>query len=90
MLYPYHTYALALSLRESQSIGMQFGFPRLIKQLGKLGIDYRADRFMRSAVENVVLRELRLLKHKARIPVKRGVTLFGMHRLQTDTIRLRD
>jgi hypothetical protein len=33
---------------------------------------------MRSAVEHVVLRELRLLKHKARIPVDKGLTLFGV------------
>jgi hypothetical protein len=63
---------------EYQSIGVSLGLPKLVKQLEKLGIDYRRDSFLRSAVEHVVLRELRLLKHKARIPVDKGVTLFGV------------
>jgi hypothetical protein len=54
------------------------GLPKLVKQLEKMGIDYRRDKFLKSAVEHVVLRELRLLKHKARIPVDQGVTLFGV------------
>jgi hypothetical protein len=63
---------------EYQSIGVSLGLPKLFKQLEKLEIDYRRDGFLRSAVEHVVLRELRLLKHKARIPVDKGVTLFGV------------
>ncbi|KAG5661047.1 hypothetical protein KAF25_002690 [Fusarium avenaceum] len=63
---------------EYQSIGVNLGLPKLVKQLEKMGIDYRRDGFMRSAVEHVVLRELRLLKHKARIPVEKGLTLFGV------------
>jgi hypothetical protein len=63
---------------EYQSIGVSLGLPKLVKQLEKMGIDYRRDSFMRSAVEHVVLRELRLLKHKARIPVDKGLTLFGV------------
>lgn len=60
-----------------QSVGISMGLPKLIKQLHRMGIDYRRDNFLRSAVEHVVLRELRLLKHKARIPVDKGITLFG-------------
>ncbi|KAF7559296.1 hypothetical protein G7046_g4859 [Stylonectria norvegica] len=63
---------------EYQAIGVSMGLPKLIKQLDRMGIDYRRDQFLRSAVEHVVLRELRLLKHKARIPVEQGVTLFGV------------
>ncbi|KAL5396190.1 hypothetical protein PMIN03_012983 [Paraphaeosphaeria minitans] len=33
---------------------------------------------MRSVVETAVLRELRLMKYKARIPIEQGVTLFGI------------
>src|SRR4051794_2313028 len=54
------------------------GFPQLIRRFDLMGIDYRRDRFLSSVVEAAVLRELRLLKHKARIPVKQGVTLFGI------------
>ncbi|KAH7153076.1 RNA dependent RNA polymerase-domain-containing protein [Dactylonectria macrodidyma] len=63
---------------QRQSIGVNMGFSRLVRQLGRMGIDYRRDKFMTSAVESVVLRELRLLKHKARIPIDKGVTLFGV------------
>ncbi|KAK5997775.1 putative RNA-dependent RNA polymerase 1-like protein [Cladobotryum mycophilum] len=63
---------------EYQDIGSVAGLPRLIKLLDKMNIDYRRDRFMKSLVEHVVLRELRMLKHKARIPVDQGVTLFGV------------
>ncbi|KAM0351505.1 hypothetical protein ACHAPU_002509 [Fusarium lateritium] len=63
---------------EYQAIGVSMGLPKLVKQLERMGIDYRRDRFLKSAVEHVVLRELRLLKHKARIPVGKGVTLFGV------------
>lgn len=43
-----------------------------------LSLDYKNDRFLRSLVEHVVLRELRVLKHKARIPVPKGMTLYGI------------
>ncbi|KAF4448632.1 hypothetical protein F53441_7981 [Fusarium austroafricanum] len=63
---------------EYQAIGVNMGLPKLVKELERMGIDYRRDKFLKSAVEHVVLRELRLLKHKARIPVYKGVTLFGI------------
>ncbi|CEF73734.1 hypothetical protein FGSG_01582 [Fusarium graminearum PH-1] len=66
------------SFLEHQAIGINMGLPRLVKQLEKMDIDYRRDKFLKAAVEHVVLRELRLLKHKARIPVDNGVTLFGI------------
>lgn len=61
-----------------QLIGASMGFPQLIKQVDRMGIDYRRDTFLKTVVEHVVLREVRLLKHKARIPVYKGVTLFGI------------
>lgn len=61
-----------------QDVGTALGLPSFIKQLDKMGIDYRKDSFLKSVVEHVVLRELRLLKYKARIPVDKGVTLFGV------------
>ncbi|TWU72186.1 hypothetical protein ED733_001553 [Metarhizium rileyi] len=61
-----------------QDIGSSLGLPSFIRQLDKMRIDYRRDRFLKSVVEHAVLRELRLLKHKARIPVEKGVTLFGI------------
>jgi hypothetical protein len=35
------------------------GLPRLVKQLETMDIDYRRDKFLKAAVEHVVLRELR-------------------------------
>ncbi|XXG96387.1 hypothetical protein Hte_002669 [Hypoxylon texense] len=61
-----------------QKVAEQINFSRLIRRLHKLGIDYKRDAFLCSVVETVILREVRLLKHKARIPVEKGVTLFGI------------
>lgn len=61
-----------------QGIGNNIGLPRFLKALGHIEIDYRRDEFLKSVVDHVVLRELRLLKYKARIPVNKGVTLFGI------------
>lgn len=61
-----------------QDVGTAIDLPKFIKRLNRRNIDYRADPFLRSLVEAVVLRELRLLKHKARIPVRKGVTLLGV------------
>ena len=54
------------------------GLHRLFRYVGRLGIDYRKEPFLRSIVEAAVLGELRLLKHRARIPVEKGITLFGI------------
>lgn len=59
-------------------IGTGMGLPGLIIAMDRLGLDFRRDVFLKTVVEHVVLRELRLLKHKARIPVDKGVTLFGI------------
>ncbi|KAI0420341.1 RNA dependent RNA polymerase-domain-containing protein [Xylaria grammica] len=61
-----------------QKIAEQMGFSQFIRRLHKLGFDYKKDAFLCSVVEAVVLREVRLLKHKSRIPVEHGVTLFGV------------
>ncbi|KAL2174451.1 RNA dependent RNA polymerase-domain-containing protein [Thermothelomyces heterothallicus CBS 202.75] len=49
-----------------------------LRQTEAMGVDYRQDSFLRGAVEIILLRELRLLKHKSRIPVREGITLFGV------------
>ncbi|EMR71798.1 putative rna-dependent rna polymerase protein [Eutypa lata UCREL1] len=61
-----------------QKVADQIRLSQFIRRLSKLDINYKHDKFLRSVVETVVLRELRLLKHKARIPVEKGVTLFGI------------
>ncbi|KAK7731804.1 hypothetical protein SLS53_008625 [Cytospora paraplurivora] len=71
------TYSVAEFLNY-QKVGDGIRLHRLFVQCGHLDIDYRKDDFLRSVVEAMVLRELRLLKHKARIPVREGITLFGI------------
>lgn len=63
---------------KAQNIGHSIRLHKLFRQCERWGIDCRKEEFLRSVVEAVVLRELRLLKHKARIPVKKGMTLFGI------------
>ncbi|KAF2870449.1 RNA dependent RNA polymerase-domain-containing protein [Massariosphaeria phaeospora] len=70
--------ANTVAFLKRQNVADKIGFPQLIKRLDELGLDYRRDRFLSSVVEAAVLRELRLLKHKARILIERGVTLFGI------------
>lgn len=61
-----------------QSVGDGLGLSGFIRHCDALRLDYRRDQFLRNVVEVVVLKELRLLKHKARIPVPQGITLFGI------------
>ncbi|KAJ8129303.1 hypothetical protein O1611_g4329 [Lasiodiplodia mahajangana] len=61
-----------------QKVAEQMGFSQFIRRLHRLGFDYKKDTFLCSIIEAVVLREVRLLKHKSRIPVEHGVTLFGV------------
>ncbi|KAK4183734.1 RNA dependent RNA polymerase-domain-containing protein [Podospora australis] len=50
----------------------------ILRQAEDMGIDYRRDTFLRNAIEAILLKELKLLKHKGRIPVRKGITLFGV------------
>ncbi|KAF3407834.1 putative RNA-dependent RNA polymerase 2 [Talaromyces pinophilus] len=51
---------------------------RLLQQCDTIGMDYRQEPFITSVVGAVALSELRLLKYKARIPVSKGITLYGI------------
>jgi hypothetical protein len=66
------------SFLKAQNIGGSIRLHKLFRQCDLLRIDYRKEAFLRAVVEAVVLRELRQLKHKARIPVMKGITLFGI------------
>ncbi|KAF2211972.1 hypothetical protein CERZMDRAFT_68227 [Cercospora zeae-maydis SCOH1-5] len=54
------------------------GLPTLIQYLGQIGLDYHADDFLYKSVELAVISELRDIKHRGRIPVEQGVTLYGL------------
>lgn len=66
------------SFLRTQSVCESIQLHKFLRQTEAMGIDYRTDPFLRSAIEAVLLKELRLLKHKARIPVRKGMTLFGI------------
>ncbi|KAK9443363.1 RNA-dependent RNA polymerase [Metarhizium brunneum] len=59
-------------------VGTSLRLPELLEKLEENGIDYREDDFLRSVVGQAILGELRFLKYKARIPVSKAVTLFGV------------
>lgn len=71
------TYNVAHFLKQ-QNIGEGIRFHRFIRQLENMGLDYTKEAFLNAVVEASLLREVRLLKHKARIPISDGVTLFGI------------
>ncbi|EAU30181.1 predicted protein [Aspergillus terreus NIH2624] len=59
-------------------IADSIGLYKLFRWCYWMDLDYREDPFLRSIVEAMILRELRLLKHKSRIPVPQGMTLYGI------------
>ncbi|KAK1761553.1 RNA dependent RNA polymerase-domain-containing protein [Echria macrotheca] len=68
----------AAAFLQAKSVGEPVNLSRFIKEAERLGADYRQDPFLRNSVGIVILRELKALKHGARIPVPQGITLFGI------------
>lgn len=50
----------------------------LIGHLGEAGFDYHDDKFLYNVVELAVVTEVRDIKYRGRIPVKDGMTLYGI------------
>ncbi|KAJ9226183.1 hypothetical protein DTO027B5_5867 [Paecilomyces variotii] len=63
---------------ESSHISKSTRLPWLIRILQNLDLDHMNDDFLRRAVEFAVIIKLRDLKYRARIPVVKGVTLYGI------------
>jgi hypothetical protein len=68
----------ASTFLKRQTIGTSIHLPWLINHLAILDLDFRNDGFLRDVLEMAILVELRLLKHKTRIPVKEGWHLHGL------------
>jgi hypothetical protein len=68
----------ASSFLKRKSIGTSIHLPWLINKLAMLNLDFRNDGFLRDVLEMTILMELRLLKHKTRIPVEKGWHLHGL------------
>lgn len=77
--------AHAASFLERERVGKAARVPWLIRKLQTTGFDFLEDPFLRGTVELAVLSQLRELKHRSRIFVENGVTLYGIMD-ETDTL----
>ncbi|TKA65730.1 hypothetical protein B0A49_07514 [Cryomyces minteri] len=68
----------AASFLERSHVGKSTRTPFLIRALSYLGFDFRDDYLLRDTVEMAVLAQLRDLKHRSRIIMDQGVTLYGI------------
>ena len=68
----------ASSFLERNLVGKGARLPWLIRKLNAIGFSFNDDDFLRNTLELAVLIELRQLKHKSRIRVADGVTLYGI------------
>ena len=67
----------AASFLDRNLIGKPARMPWLIRKLWTIGLSFTDDDFLRNTVELAVLVQLRELKHRSRIRVEKGVTLYG-------------
>ena len=60
--------------------------PRLFELMHHIGLSFQADRFLTDIVGVVAMTNLRSLKYRARIPIVKGLLLYGMMD-ETNTLR---
>ncbi|KAL8946947.1 MAG: hypothetical protein Q9222_006725, partial [Ikaeria aurantiellina] len=63
---------------QRNDIGKAARLPWLVRKLFYMGMSFTDDSFLRHALELALLVELRELKHRSRIHVDRGVTVYGI------------
>ena len=68
----------ASTFLKRQSVGEVVHLPWLINKLSSMNLNFRQDGFLRNVLEMAFLIEIRLLKHKTRIPVEKGWHLHGI------------
>lgn len=68
----------ASSFLQRNYIGEAARLPWLIRKLWGLGFSFTEDEFLRNTLELGVLVQLRELKHRSRILVENGETLYGI------------
>ena len=76
----------ASAFLQRSDVGVAANLPWLFERLFYMGIDVFEDRFLWSIIELTVLINLRELKHRGRIPIEKGVTLYGIMD-ETDTLQ---
>lgn len=67
----------ASSYLQRNIIGKAARLPWLIRKLFYIGMSFKDDSFLRDTLELAVLIQLRELKHRSRIYVERGFTVYG-------------
>ena len=67
----------AANFLQRNDIGKAARLPWIIRKLKAIGLQFEEDDFLRNTLELAVLVELRELKHRSRIFVEKGVTLYG-------------
>ena len=67
----------ASSFLRRSKIGVAARLPWLVRELWQHGFSYADEDFLRNIVELATLIELREIKHRSRIKVEHGVTLYG-------------
>ncbi|CRG92726.1 hypothetical protein PISL3812_09792 [Talaromyces islandicus] len=72
------TTAAAAKFIKRHDIAPALRLHRLLQHCDFLHMIYREEPFITSVIGALALSELRLLKHKARIPVRKGITLYGI------------
>lgn len=73
-----HSPVNAINFLETHSIATAARVPLLIRLLADLGFNFRKDQFLRQIVEIAASLQLRDIKHRGRIPVEKGHTLYGV------------
>lgn len=69
---------LAAAFLDRKDVGKECNLSWMIERLSEISIDSRDDYFLQNALEHTMLAELRTMKHKARIPIENGYTLYGI------------
>lgn len=67
----------ASTFLQRNQVGEAARFPWLYRKLWALGLSFTEDSFLRNTVELAVLVQLREMKHRTRILVPQGETLYG-------------
>ena len=62
---------------EQNMIGKAARVSRLIRAMNSINLNFYDDKFLRDVVEMAAILQVRDLKHRARIPLEKGVTLYG-------------
>ena len=76
----------AASFFRRNNVGQSARLPWLVRELCDVGVTFSDDAFLRNILEVCILAELRELKHRSRIRVDQGMTVYGTTRWNCATL----